>query len=277
MKAKAYIFIIIILIMSSVTISSYSLRKAYQAKSRATQAESRATQAETNMKLLRLATVIRNTMSNRGERNFQKAINIRNRIYKQVPLKRTPKMFNFMDIDDSYLRSLRDETVGHICGGLASTYATALESQGIPARYVGIFSKDKQPYKSHATIEFWHEEKWYASDPTFNVMFRCQGEYLSYSELYELIQKGEPYEVVSNGFPVFPKRAIENYYIKLDDLTKYMVIHPSEVWSGGKRLEYPMKLFPETWDGAITFDDGKRRDVKNFGGIYKYLNQGPLR
>ena len=237
----------------------------------------RITEIENQVKFLRLATIVENTMNNEDESNFGKAINIRNEIYTQVPLKKTPKGFNFMDLDNSYLKSVRDKTVGHICGGLAMVYATALESQGIPARYVGIFSDDKQPYDGHATIEFWYKGNWCASDPTFNVMFKYKGEYISYSQLYKVIKNGEEYEIVSNGFPVFPERVIENYYIKLGDLVKYMVIHPCEIWAGRKKYKYPMMLFPKNWDGAITFEGGKRRDVKAFGGIYKYLNQGQLR
>jgi hypothetical protein len=245
-----------------------------------TEAENLIAQADNILDMLRLAAVVNYSIKkdeNESQDNFQKAIRIRDHIYQNVPLRQAPKNFDFMNIDECYLSSLRDERVGHICGGLAIIYATALESQSIPVRYVGIFSTDKQPYDSHATIEFWHEGKWYASDPTFNVMFKHRGEYLSYSELYDLIKKGESYEIVSNGFPVFPKRAIERYYIKLEDLMKYMVIHPSEVWIRGMSVQHPMQLFPTTWDGGITYNDGERRDVRNFGGIYEFLNAGPLR
>ena len=263
--------------MGSLMVSSASLMKAYQAEKRAHQAESRVNEPKAILETLRLAAVVKNAMKDERQDNFQTAVSIRNHIYQNVPLKRPPKNFDFMDIDDSYISSLRDESVGHLCGGLAKLYATALESQGVPARYVGIFSNDKEPYDSHATIEFWHEGKWYASDPTFNVMFRHKGDYLSYSDLYDLVKKHEPYEVVSNEFPVFPQRAIQDYYIKLDELMSYMVVHTSEVWIDGQRLQYPMSLFPTNWDGAVTYNDGQRRDVRFFSGIYRFLSHGPLR
>ena len=293
MKNNPSLLIVILLIMN-VLISAYALRKIYQAEGRATQSEIRVTQferlairadrrthqADAVIRMLRLAKIVEKTINRSGEKvqnDFQKAVEIRNTIHHQVPLKSTPAKFSFMTVDDSYLNSLREEEVGHLCGGLAAVYATALESQGIPSRYVGNFSRDKQPFESHATIEFWFQGKWYASDPTFNVMFRYQGDYLSYAELYALIKKGEPYEVVSNGREILPGRALEDYYVELVDLMNYMVVHPSEVWAEGEKFSYPMQLFPGTWDGEITYEEDQRRDVKNFGGIYKFLYSGFLR
>jgi hypothetical protein len=177
---------------------------------------------------------------------------------------------------DSYLESVRNDEIGHICGGLAAIYVTALESQGIPARYVGIFSKDYEPYDSHATVEFWFEGKWYASDPTFNVMFMQNGRYLSYPELYAEAKAGNAYDVTSNSYPLIPGRVIESYYIKLDDLMKFIIIHPSSVHVGGKHYEYPMEVLPAGWDGCITIE-GRRVDVRNFSGIYRDLYEGHLR
>jgi len=241
---------------------------------RFSEAEKRILKVEDNstntIKMLKLAWIIKNTVNNTDD-NFLKAINIRNHIYQNVPLKRTPDGFNYLDFDNSYTCSIRDESVGHYCGGLVALYATALETQGIPARYVGYFTDNKQPYDSHATIEFWYKDKWYASDPTFNVMYLYKGEYLSYSELYILVINNIPYDVVSNGFPVYPERAIGNYPVKPIDFMSYMVIHPSVIWVGNKKLYYPMELFPSTWDGSITYDDIGKRDVRNFEGIYRYL------
>jgi len=277
MKLKGQFAIIIFVILVSVIISSYSLIKVMHYESRINQAESRMREYKGEVDFLRLAKIVEHSISNLGENNFQKAVNIRNHIYRNVPLKQTPKTFKFMNTAESYLESLRNEEVGHICGGLVVTYATALESQGIPARYVGFFSKNNEPYDNHATVEFWYNGKWYASDPTFNIMFMHNGEYLSYSELYALIMEEISYEVVSNEYPILPNRALKDYYIKLDDLVKFMIIHPSEVWSDGKHFQYPIQLLPDNWDGAITYNDGARRDVRSFGGIYKYLKKGPLR
>lgn len=277
MKLKGQFTIIIFVMLASAIISSYSLIKVKHYESRINQAESRMREYKGEVDFLRLAKIVEHSISNLGENNFQKAVNIRNHIYRNVPLKQTPKKFKFMNTAESYLESLRNEEVGHICGGLVATYLTALESQGIPARYVGYFSKDNEPSDNHTTVEFWYNGKWYASDPTFNIMFMHNGEYLSYSELYALIMKQTSYEVVSNEYPILPNRALKDYYIKLDDLMKFMIIHPSEVWSDGKHFQYPIQLFPDNWDGAITYNDGVRRDVRNFGEFYKYLKKGPLR
>lgn len=277
MGNKIYTLVATILLIVSVAILLYSIKEVQEAEKRVDEIENSIEKIGRYISLLRVAEIVNNTLEDVVSNNFHKALNIRNEIFQQVPFQRTPINFNFMDIDNSFLLSLRDDSVGHICGGLAVTYTVALESQGIPARYVGIFSKDKEPFNSHATIEFWYQGKWYASDPTFNVMFKNDGEFLSYSQLYALIQQGKSYEVVSNGFPVPPKRSLENYYMKLNDLMVYMVVHPSSVWSNGEKFDYPMTTYPETWDGAITYENGDRRDVRNFGGIYEYLSTGPLR
>jgi hypothetical protein len=155
-------------------------------------------------------------------------------------------------------------------------YVSALESQGIPARYVGFFSRDDEPYDSHATVEFWYQGRWYASDPTFNVMFMHNDDYLSYSELYALINEDKPHEVVSNGYSIDPQRAIEDYYIGLDELMKYMVVHPSDVWLDGEHYQYDVERLPDDWDGAITLQ-GERTDVTAYESFYQLLNQSSLR
>jgi len=56
-----------------------------------------------------------------------------------------------------------------------------------------------------------------------------------------------------------------------------MVVHPGKVWKDGKKFEYPLTLFPDTWDGTLVGKDGKKKDVKMFNTIYKYLYDGILR
>ncbi len=254
-----------------------AMRLAAQSQGIAKQADKRAERVVRDESFSRLGDIIRNTITAKNNSTFEIAVDIRNRIYQQVPLKETPNDFLYMNFVDAYINSMRDNSVGHWCEGYAKIYAIALESQGIPARYVGIFSKDKEPFDSHATIEFWFKGKWYASDPTFNVMFKNKGEFISYSQLYALVNKSDQYEIVTNGYPILPSKDIEKYYTKLDELMSYMVVHPSQIWSEGERLDFPMELSPKTWDGSITFDNGKKRDVTNFRNIYKYLNKGPLR
>lgn len=240
-------------------------------------AERLAEETKRDASLLKLAAIIQRDFSSKTRDPFESAINIRNGLYQQIPLKTPPENFDFWDMHGAYLKSVNDDDIGQICGGLTILYLSALESQGIPARYVGIYSSDKHPYDSHSTVEFWYKGKWIASDPTFNVMFKRNGQFMSYQELYESIQNRQSYEVVTNGFPSIKNRTLDSYYIRLEDLMKYMVIHPSEVKVNGKILKETMKILPASWDGKITNEKGERRDVTNFEGIYTRLASGLLR
>lgn len=258
-----------------------SEEQAQRAIAMAKSAETQAAAYTKYVKLLRLAKIIERTGNVVGKDEFETAIKLRNHIYQDVPLnvqiRKLPPGFDFMDFDKAYLMSTRNDPAAHVCGGLTLLYLAALESQGIPARYVGCFSDDKEPYQSHASVEFWYKGKWHASDPSFNVMYTHNGEFLSYAELYGLLQDGRPYEITSNGYEIITTRNIENYPVKARDLMKYVVVHPAEVWRETKRFEYPTQLLPRHWDGAITFGDGNRKDVRVLSGIYEFLRQGPLR
>ena len=313
-------------VIASIVVALVSLNVAMEANARALQAQGRLTRHEqwsgefrqkhskdlTHLKLLKLAAIIRNSVDLSGKDNFEKAVSVRNHIHHNVPTNLSTEWFDTMDFDYMYVKSMRNEDSGHMCGGLALLYVAALESQGIPARYVGIFSDDKSPYRSHATVEFWHDGRWYASDPSTNMMFIHHGAYLSYAEIYGLVQEKEPFDTTTNRCSIMPERKCDNYAAMLSSITNYMVIHPSEVWRGNTSLpvkndvhvafytgtslreskysfgqptartrehvlRYPMQSFPATWDGAITFQDGQREDVRSFGGVYEYLHQGPLR
>lgn len=269
-----------LLVAAMTGLSIYALIHALDAQDRALKAENRAQRAEGISKLLRLATIVNHNLSTEYPElkdQFQKAIHLRNLIYQSIPLKPTPQGFDFLDCDLAYLSSMRDDSVGHQCGGIAAIYLTALESQGIPARFVGIVSSDKHPYESHNTVEFWYQGKWYASDPTFNVMFQVQGAYLSYSQLFDHVRQGLPYDVVTNEFHTKPGRTFAEYRIKLPELMKYMVVHPAKIWFQGKYHEYSMELYPRTWNGTVTNQQGQNISIINFVGIYETMNKGPVR
>jgi len=230
-------------------------------------------------RLLKLKALVKNAVRLEGKGDFEKAVHLRNHIYQNVPKRISKEVFDSLEIDYMYAKAMGDTESGHYCAGMTILYVAALESQGIPARYVGIFSDDKCPSASHATAEFWHDGKWYASDPLNNIMFTYHGEYLSYAELFSLVQAGNSFEVVTNGYPVAKEkdREIRNYPECLRGFMKFMVIHPSEVRHEGRVDRYPMQLLPEGWDGGLTFENGERRDVCGIGGIYNYLQTGPLR
>lgn len=292
-RQNILILVLLAASLSSLLVALYSLRKARfaiaqadhvlnvtrnQLNSHILREQQDLSQVKSELSLLRLSKIIESSLHAGEQNTFEKALKIRNIIYSQVPLKETPAGFNFMEFDSCFLRSTRNGDVGQLCGGLAILYLTALESQGIPARLVNIFSKNTEPYDGHTTIEFWFDGKWHASDPTFNIMYMDKGKYLSYSDLYERLQTNGSYTIVSNGFTVFPEKGdINAYYISLKDLTKYMVVHPAKVWKDGKEFDYPMTLFPANWDGNVTGKDGKKSDVKMFNTIYKHLYDGILR
>lgn len=301
MKRKVQLVVVGLLVVGAGLVGDYALKKADQlttvlqetsrrldeAEKRIEVAEYRAKLAKndrqrtkTRVKMLRLAAVVRRDLDDMGASSddpFQLATALRNHLYQKVPLKRSPDGFDFLDLDRSYLDSVCDDSVGHICGGLAHLYATALESQGIPARYVGIFSKNRLHADNHATVEFWHDGRWCASDPTFNVMFKRRGRHLSYTELYDLVKRGKSYEIVTNGYPLLPNRKIEEYPVQLDELMNYMVVHPSKVRADGGETNYPMQLIPADWRGTVKADDGEEIDVRGYGPLAQFLVRGPLR
>ena len=198
-------FIVLLLIsLAALAMSIVSLHKAAKVKKRARKWRSEcmdlARKGQRYTGLMRLSMIVANSIRNeKGTGIIDKATHLRNLIYHGVPLKQTPGKFDFLSVDTAYLDSLRNDSVGHICGGLTIIYIAALESQGIPARYVGLFSSNSEPFYSHATVEFWYDGRWIASDPTFNIMFKSGDRYLSYSELYKLTRAGKDYEVTTNG------------------------------------------------------------------------------
>ncbi|UNM06735.1 MAG: hypothetical protein H6925_03545 [Holosporaceae bacterium] len=72
--------------------------------------------------------------------NFEKAIIIRNHLYKMVPTKENAE-HDFFDILNSYYESVYNPNVGHICQGMQIIYMIALRSQNIPSRRVQLFDK----------------------------------------------------------------------------------------------------------------------------------------
>ena len=212
------------------------------------------------------------------EQRWDEAIRLRDRIYRSVPLARTPKGFNFVEFGKAWGRSVSDRGDGHICGGLTILYVSALEAAGIPARYVGIFSRIEGSFDSHASVEFNIGGRWYASDPTFNTMFTQNGEYLSYSQVFLATRQGQDIETVSNGFALFPARLPEDYYISRKQLMQYMVIHPARTLDAdGEVVVQAQVNLPEGWDGRIRNTAGEWVTAQATGGIYGYLYDGPAR
>lgn len=190
----------------------------------------------------------------------KKALLIRNHIYQSVPLERAPKDYNFYDFAEAYRASTSGE-IGFICGGLSLIYIAALESQGIPARRVGMWATEYDG--GHASVEFWNGQKWLASDPTFNIFFRYEDEYLSYSEIWDLVRAGGAGKIEFVGEQK-RDRLIQNYQIPFEAYNQ-MVVHPARVES----QEWPMEIYPAGWQGA--------HDFAPYAGIWPILGKGLLR
>jgi hypothetical protein len=237
------------------------------------------------LSLLRLSSILDHTVPSDGD-TFSQAVNLRNAIYQRVNLGHAEDAVDFDRFGTVFSSSLRDRTA-QICGGLTILYMAALEARGIPARYVGIFSTykmDKKP-DTHASVEFYYNGKWIASDPTFNVMFKQGDRYLSYPELYQAIRSGQHFEVVSNGFPLIEGRRLDQYYISLKDLMKYVVVDPARVYdfSTDKMHSYKLEVLPKTWDGMLVYDGSGRVPAGHIDSaddspsLYSFLEDGPLR
>jgi hypothetical protein len=236
--------------------------------------------------LLRLAQILDHLAPPKGDA-FQQAIALRNTVYKSIELKDAPPGINFDDFGQAFSDSMRNPNFGQACGGLTILYMAALEARGIPARYVGLFTDSDvtaRNFDSHATVEFYYKGRWFASDPAFNVMFRRNGRFLSYVELYELVRQHKSYEVTSNGFLTEPGRALANYYTPLSRLLRYVAIDRGETTSetSPQNANSHATYLPRQWDGYLHFSGGKRvragyTEKQPSNSLYNFLENGPFR
>ena len=64
-----------------------------------------------------------------------------------------------------------------MCGAVGLAYTWALQSIGIPARFVQLAGDDylagKDEYQTHVTVEAFVDGKWEISDPTYNLSVAC--------------------------------------------------------------------------------------------------------
>jgi hypothetical protein len=220
--------------------------------------------------MLRLRAIVEYDVGLTGN-TVQDAARIRNYLYEHTVFEMPGPRLDWLSPAESYL-ALTREGQAVLCGDLALAYISSLEAVGIAARYVGMFSDNKTPYLSHASVEFWHAGRWLASDPTFNVMFWGDNRFLSYTDL----ARGAEYQVVTNGYPVLPGRMISDgrsicpdgdWDVPLAELLRFGVVHPARVWDNGVWHEYPARTWPEGWDGEIV-GVGK---VDRFGPPYNRL------
>lgn len=108
-----------------------------------------------------------------------------------------------------------------LCGELARLYGYILHLAGFNVRYITISRSIFDAFDRHSTIEIWDElrQKWIISDPTFNISFQCNSNFLSSDEVYDLIHAGyfDSIKVVV-GNPSKYQFQIDNYYISIYSL-----------------------------------------------------------
>jgi hypothetical protein len=160
----------------------------------------------------------------------------------------------------------------HICGDLSILYACLLRAFAIPARFVFMMNTicgeaeefDRfmtHDYHSHVSVEFYDSarSKWLASSPTFNVMFQDpNGQYCDWELARTLIQEDPSLlTITSNNFSLitswFPCRILQNYYVELRQLSKYLLVGP---YKDAQGQICASRMLPETWNGLCCDRDG---------------------
>jgi hypothetical protein len=197
------------------------------------------------------------------------ALALRDMVYRMVPLPRDipgkQPATNFIDLPKTVSLALLDDKVGHSCGGLTIVYLTLLKAFGIDARYVGLFHEvvdAADPVISHATVDVLIDGRWVALDPTFNFSIRAGGERIGWEEARALVLDGEPITFDTDGYALLPRRSVGEYRYPLTDSMVYMAFGPSP--------RSDLRLLPASWNGLITYANGKRFDQR------ASLAQGPI-
>jgi transglutaminase-like putative cysteine protease len=184
---------------------------------------------------------------------------LRDFVHRRVPLKMSPPGVAFLPLYAAFRAAVLDPGVGHVCGGLAATYMTALEAFGIPARYVGMHTRAAVGADSHVSVEYLDRGRWIASDPTFDVTFRdvTDGRPLSWLETRARLLAGRPVHVSTDGFRVARARRLESYYLPLATLLRYVVVYDDRDANG---LLEPGEMIrePADWDGTLEEVNGER-------------------
>jgi hypothetical protein len=121
-------------------------------------------------------------------------------------------------IEGSPIELLRGLKAGKAltCGDLSLLYGFMLNLFGFNVRHIVVSRSLFDIWDSHSIVEVWDERrrKWILSDPTFNVSFKKNGEYLSSDEVYDIIHSGDYDSIkVLHGHPTKYEYSLEKYYI----------------------------------------------------------------
>ncbi len=102
------------------------------------------------------------------------------------------------------------------CWDISLVYGYMLKTVGFKVRHIAVSRSLFDIWDSHTTVEVWDEKrgKWILSDPTFNVSFKKNNEYLSSDELYDLIHSGNCSLIrVFHGKVTNHEYSLDKYYI----------------------------------------------------------------
>lgn len=102
------------------------------------------------------------------------------------------------------------------CNELAVLYGYSLHTLGFEVRLMHFSRSIFDPWDAHATVEVWDETrgKWIVSDPTFNVAFLLNEEYLSLVEIYRSVHTRETGPIrVKRGEKTTYQYDFDAYYV----------------------------------------------------------------
>ena len=113
-----------------------------------------------------------------------------------------------------------------LCGGMADAYRFVLSKLGVRSRRVQLATADyvegRGQLDTHVAVEVYDEAdgRWFVSDPTFNLSWRCEGDQrlASFSELRDCHAQGRTLLPDSNGRPLLPGRRVQDYYLPYGSL-----------------------------------------------------------
>jgi hypothetical protein len=189
--------------------------------------------------------------------DLETAFAIRDYIYRRIPVVDT-KGFSF----DNFLEAFEQSAIsGQLCEGIAINYVIAMESLGIPARKVEMYTEAVDaptPVVSHAVAEVYIDGQWIAMDPRYNTsLWADEDTPIGWQEIRERCLQGDTVYVSDDGYTATRMNIDEIPYC---DYVDYMVFAPKRLDDG-----YHEGFFlPDDWDGIIRYNDGSALDVGEF-------------
>ena len=194
-------------------------------------------------------------------------VTLRDYVYKNTVI--GTDQFDYGDAVDHFITlDLHENKM--VCFGMAAMYSWLLRQFDIPSRTVVMAAKSfvdgDRLGDTHASVDVYDEvnQKWYASDPTFNVSFKCngKGELLDYEELVSCLRKGGTITTVRNGVTYLKGRTVGEYYIPYSDLL-FAIKAPEVSSSDGRVLIKGLELPHKDWFAQASKHYAKSRSVNS--------------